>query len=95
MINGLGWPDLAEGRRDACLALVYKIINHEVNVPSEGICILTKGGTRKHQVHNNSIQVGFNIDDDRYSFYPEPSQNATNFQALLSILHVLNSSRIC
>ncbi len=37
MIHDLGWKDLAFRRKDACQMLVYKIVNREVNVSSQGM----------------------------------------------------------
>ncbi len=74
MINDLGWKDLAEGNsKHTCLMLFYKVANHEVNVPSDGILILilVKEGTRKSQVHNKFMYISSLIDD--YIFYPQPS----------------------
>ncbi len=56
----------------------------ELHVLSEGILILSNGGTRKGQAHN-FMYIGSNIDDYKYSFFPQTrSQNGTNFQVLLS-----------
>ncbi len=45
-IKDLGWKDQADRGRDTCPPIFYKIVNHDVNVPSEGIFIPTKGGVR-------------------------------------------------
>ncbi len=63
MINSLGWRDLADRRRDIHLTLLFKIVNHQVNVTSEGIFILAKAVTRNSQEHNK-----LNIDDYKCSF---------------------------
>ena len=52
------------------MILFYKIGIHEVNVPSENIFILAKGGMRTNQVHIKVMHIGSNIDDYNYSFYP-------------------------
>ncbi len=62
------WTDLADSGRNICLTLFYKIVNHEVNIASEGIPILVKEGTRKSQAHNKCMHIGSNIDYYKYSF---------------------------
>ncbi len=38
---------IIDRRKGICLLLFYKIVNHEINVTSEGILILVKWGIRK------------------------------------------------
>ncbi len=93
IINELGWKDLSDKRRDTCLMMFYKIITHEVNVPSEGklsiFYLLLKGETRPSQAQY--MHIGSDIDE--YKTH-KPSKNGTNFQALLSTLQVLRPLRI-
>ncbi len=58
--------NLLDRRRDICLTLRFKIVNHVVNVPPEGILIPMKGGTRKDQVNNTFMHIVSN----KYSFSP-------------------------
>ncbi len=44
IIDDLGWKDLADRRNDTHLTLFYKIVNHQVNVPSEYIIIVIQCG---------------------------------------------------
>ncbi len=71
-----GWKDLA-ARRAIYLVLFYKIVNYKINVPPEGILKyqLSIRGTWKSQAHNKFINIGSNIDDYKYYFYPHPSNN--------------------
>ncbi len=46
-------------RNDTPLMLFNKIVNHEINGPSEGIPFPEKGGIRTFQVHNICVHVGF------------------------------------
>ncbi len=55
MINDLACKDLEDRSRDTHLTLFYKIVDREVNAPSEGIIILIKKRTRKSNVHNKFI----------------------------------------
>ncbi len=57
MINDLGWRDLADRRKDTHRNLFFNVVNHEVNVPSEGIRILVTGGTMKKQTHNKFMHI--------------------------------------
>ncbi len=73
----IGWNDTADRRTDS---LVYKIVNHDVNVPSEGILIPAKWWTRKCQWHHIFLHIGSNTDCYMYSFYP---QTITKWNKLL------------
>ncbi len=79
-INDLKWKDLVD-RRHTCLSLFYKIVEYEVNAPSESIIISVKGRTKKQTITNIVSSH-------------EPSQNGTIFQVLLPTLLVLRPSRI-
>ncbi len=48
---------------------IIQVVNHEVNVPPEGIIILMKG-TKKGQTHNTYIQISSNIDSYKIFRYP-------------------------
>ncbi len=74
--------------------MLYKIMNHEVNDPSEGIQILAKGGTRKSQVHNKCMHIGSNIDDYKYSFHTHTIPEWNKFHTILLTLQVLRPSMI-
>ncbi len=47
MINDLRWKDLEERRQDICLILIYTIVNHQVNISSEGRTVLMNGEQEK------------------------------------------------
>jgi len=50
MLEDLGWKDLAEGRRDLRLALLYKIVHGHIAVPTDGIQVTANTRTRlNHQ----------------------------------------------
>ena len=50
MLKELGWPDLADRRRDQRLTLLYKVINGYAEVPTEDILSVTDNRTRsKHK----------------------------------------------
>ncbi len=70
MINDLRWKDQADRRSNICLTLFYKIVNHEVNVASDGIIIPMNRGTRQSQAHNTFIYIRSIIDNYKYSIYP-------------------------
>ncbi len=64
------WKDVAD-RKDTCLSLFYKIVNHEVNVPSDSIIRQVKGGTRESQTHRTFMYIlGWTY---RQIFFPHTS----------------------
>ncbi len=69
MIIGLRWKDLTDKKKDTRLTLFYRIVNRQVNIPSEVILIPVNGETRNIQADNTFMYIGLNIDNYTYSFY--------------------------
>ena len=69
MLNELNWPSLQERRKQACLILLYKIVNHLLVVPNRCLPLLNQTATHAHHDQKfNHIQASVNT--YLYSFLP-------------------------
>ena len=77
MIEDLGWQDLANRRRETRLALFYKIINEQVNVPHNEILKQTSMTqvTRQGKTGKKYIALSCKTDDYKYSFFPRTTRD--------------------
>ena len=77
MIEELGWQDLANRRRETRLALFYKIINEQVNVPHQEILKKTSMTqvTRQGKTGKKYIAIGCKTNDYKYSFFPRTTKD--------------------
>ena len=48
MVQDLGWPTLEQRRRNSRLTVMYKIINHQVDIAFSSRCSLSQSITRSH-----------------------------------------------
>ena len=87
MLNELNWPSLQERRKQACLILLYKIVNHLLLVPNHCLPLLNQTATHAHhdQKFNPIIQASVNT--YLYSFLPRtiPQWNGLCIPNLTSI----------
>ena len=69
MLEHLDWKSLQQRRKDARLAMMYKITNEKVAIPKEGRLIPPKLLSRN--MHDKSFQIPSATSDYRkYSFFP-------------------------
>ncbi len=87
MINALRWKDLVDERMNICWMLFYKIVNHKVNVPSEG--------GNKHKSSTQYIYAYWFQQTQLQIFFPPTNHSGVTktFEALLSMLQVLRPLR--
>ena len=68
MMQDLSWDNLAERRAKTKVVMLYKIVNHLVDVPSEQYLIPTGSCTRGHDA--KFLQPQARIQPYQYSFFP-------------------------
>ena len=57
MLNCLGWPTLEHRRKEQRILMFFKIINQQVEIPSEGILIPSYAHTRGHNNKFRQLQT--------------------------------------
>ena len=68
MLKELNWPSLQERRKQLCLILMYKIVNHLLIVPEH--CFPTPSPLTKTRAHHPQkfLHLQLTVDTYRYSF---------------------------
>ena len=82
LLKDLQWPELAERRREARLALMYKIIHGKVAIPVDDILKQPDKRTRKNHTFTYR-HLDPNIEQFWNSFSLEPYQSGTIYLSLL------------
>ena len=95
MTEELGWQDLANRRRETRLALFYKIINEQVNVPHNDILKQTSTSqiTRQGKTGKKYIAIGCKKMVTNTPFFLEQPRIGMTCQILLSMHLALRPSK--
>ena len=91
MTKCLRWPTLEKRRNEQRILMLFKIVNQQVEIPSEGILIPNNVHTRGH--NNKFRQLQTRLQCYQGSFFPDTIKLWNKLPDYLANLHDLISFR--